>query len=232
MPRFNRRKKPEAAFRTYYKHSKRTIGTAYNIASKALTLASKVNRAMNVEYKHHDVYQAATATSALPTTVNNQLWLLNGIAQGDTATTRDGSSLKIVGINIKADLLTAATNGYAQVRVVLFRYKNPMGSTPAWGDLFVNNGNAFVHDFRNLDNIESFSLLYDRVHVINPPDAGGQSSKYFTINHSRPIKVRYSGAGSTASDISEDQIWMAIVSDRGANVPSFTVNARLRYVDN
>ena len=229
--RFNKRRKREYAPKTYYRHAKRSMGSAYNVASKALSLASKVNRALNVEYKDHNRYTTASATTSA-TWANTQLFLLNGVGQGDTSSTHDGDSYKIVGINNKCLLQGDPTNGYCNVRIMFFIYKNPQGGLPLQADLIDSSAGNAALEFRNLDNIGSYHILYDRVHNLNPTASDDTFTKYFTVNFDKEIKVRCSGTGTTYTSISENQVWCMVIGDRGANVPSFKINSRIRFVDN
>lgn len=202
-----------------------------SLAIKALKMAANVKKALNVEYKSHNRYTTATITNAA-TWANTQMFCLNEIAQGDSGITHDGDTYKIVGISNKLGLTCDVTNGYARVRVMFFRFKNPQGALPAQADLLDTTASNPPLEFRNLDNVRSYEILHDRVYEVNNLASDDQATQYHTINIDREFKVRCSGVTASYASISENSIWCMIVSDRGANQPTFQMNTRVRFVDN
>lgn len=214
--------------RTYKRkfYPRRRYKTKYmNTASKALKVAYRVKRMLNVEYKYSD-----TAISAvLPAYDLPSLTLLNGIAQGDGAQSRDGDSVKIVSVHGKLNIKNVAPT--SQLRIMIFVDWQTNKANPA-SDAFYEQtlSPTDIQAFRNLEYNKRFTTLYDK--VIRVYD--DSPNKNWVFNKKITIKPRYSGTGNSVTDIQTGSLFCLMISDQQAIGTPPAVNGffRIRYIDN
>lgn len=202
----------------FYKYYAKPIGQkAYQLAKYAI---SKINS----ESKYID-----STISETPSTAGG-LVLLNGCAQGDGSTSRDGDSIRLqsVAANLYMSMNASSTTHENIVRVMIFVDLQTNGSTPAVTDVLLT---ANVNSFRNLSYGSRFKVLYDQRFTM--VDADNYATKlvpklFFKIDYHQ----KFSSTGSTISDISAHPVFMLLVSNAASNLPTVAGRTRVRFLDN
>lgn len=134
-----------------------------------------------VELKESRPYDYSNGGSALSTTfqANNPSWfLLNGLTQGDTASTRDGDEVRSTSVHITGHIFSQDSAYYDKslvtdykVRIVIFNFKNPRGTTPtiigtqaagnAFCPLFKTSGATTIFPFTMYNTADNCYEHYD-----------------------------------------------------------------------
>lgn len=220
---------------------------AAKVASKALHIASKVARALNVEKKYLENIASGDFTSA------NQVILLNGVPQGDAEQTRDGDQIKMHEVYGHCRISNETTNAQ-NFRFILVQDKQADGTAPTVAEVLdLSNANP-TQAFNNMDNKFRFRILLDKKRVAgclsNPGTVGtsgwtqgptaGSSTGFINFEYYYKFKgkhqglhVRFSGTGATVSDIATNPIYLLIIADTAIGVGCvFESVSRVRYVDN
>lgn len=219
---------------------RKAANPAMQTASKALLLASKTAKLLNVEKKFHDVAEtAAVGESASPS-----IKILNAIPQGDTGESRDGDQAKLTDILIRADLQShQSASTPTRWRAMLFLDKQHDGTAPTVAELLQDASNDAYAQLSglNMDNKMRFRILKTWDGILEVPGVGSRQIKRIEFYHkfSDPkrkndngIRVRYSGTGSTISDISSNPIYFYMFQTQSTNQPTLVFYSRVRYVDN
>lgn len=218
-PRRNYRK------RTYARRPPQSQFQRYaGYASKALSLATKVAGLVNVEFKFID-----QVTTDNPGTSVFAGQLLNGLTQGDTASTREGRQIRMksVELMIRANLHASATRSTCRILLVLDKQAN--GSTMTAAQCLENTSVGNVDAMRNLDNRKRFVILMDKRFVLN----SDYPEKAMHVYKKLDIKTIYNSLNNgNVGDINSNALFVWTMSDETVNVPAITINSRLRWIDN
>ncbi len=223
-----------------FKSVRKAANPAMQTASRALALASQTAKLLNVEKKFHDVSE----TSAVGESASPRIILVNGIAQGDSGSTRDGDQCKITDLLIRADLQShqSATTP-TRWRAMLFLDKQADGTAPTVAELVQDASNDAYAQLSglNMDNKMRFRILKTWDGILEVPGVASRQVRRIEFFHkfSDPkskadhgIKVRYSGTGQTISDISSNPIYFYMWQTQSTNQPTLVYYNRVRYVDN
>lgn len=216
--------------RRYYK--KKPAYSYAKMAVKGYYLAKKVMGMVNVEYKHHDLSNNDVALTTVPTTAN--YILLNAPTVGDTAETRDGSSIRIkrmtVNITFKRNLLSTQETDLVRCMIVL--HKQPVGSFLNFSDLLdITTSPINIASGLNLYNKSKFRIMLDKTYHL---DKGAKSKAILEYNKPMSLKVEFaqgSGAG-TINDLVNWALYLIMWTDNGTSTPTVDYFTRIRYVDN
>ncbi len=198
--------------------------SAISIASKALTLAARTKKMLNVEYKLIDT---STTTAILS---GGNIVGLNYIGQGDTNITRTGNQIKIVSILFKyfIGINPAATN--TTVRIMLVIDKQTNAAQAAQSDLLEDStGQGAIVSPIQIDNKFRFNIIYNRVHQMS---ISGKQNTYSNRYIKKELKIRYNGSGSTVASVTSNNLLLFMWSDESSNTPTIESHIRLRFVDN
>ncbi len=106
--------------------------------------------------------------------------LLSGVIQGDTATTRDGRQILVKSIHIRGavslqSFAGSTLQGDAIVRVALIQDMQTNGSQFSAEDVFLSTSNV-EFSFRNLNFINRFKILKQRIFTLNLKAAAGDGA--------------------------------------------------------
>lgn len=211
--------------RGYRKRVFRRGRRSYGDARKALVIARGLKRIMNVEYKFFDNTVSQTAQATAPTIVQISL-----IDVGDTASSRDGDSIKVVGIYLNYMWSIDASATQTQVRIMLVQDKQTNGAVYVNSNLLldVTAVDNIISPY-NLDNKYRFRVLYDRVHHLAANGIESVSvKKYITLNQI----MRFGGVAGTIADIRSNSFSVMVMSTEATNTPLVNIITRIRYVDN
>lgn len=166
--------------------------------------------------------------------------LLNGIAQGDDNTNREGRQVTMTSVSVKGFLQPVdniTDPGYCRLIVVWDSATNG-GAAPAITDLLAAS-TSLSHN--NLNNRMRFKVLLDEQYAIGGTNntatqSFAQSPTVVTINRYLPLPkgcvTTFSGTGATSASIQSGAIWMFTIGSRAAGTGgAFSVATRVRFVD-
>ncbi len=211
---------------------RKAANPAMQTASRALAIASKVAKALNVEKKYHDVVVAGQFGD------NGQVTLLNGIAQGDTASTRDGDQVKALKLYWKGNIANDNTSNSYLFRFIIFQDRQADGTAPTITEVLQTaNPRAPL----NMDNKLRFKVLHDKFFMLQSKSAASNDLKalegYMDLSKiykkAQGMRSVYGGTGATTGDINSNSLWCLAISNNSTDTEATTnIYFRLRYVDN
>jgi hypothetical protein len=196
---------------------------ARKVYSDMVWVRRKLSR-LNVEVKYHGTSLSNQSVPAA--TGANGFYKLTDIAQGDTATTRDGNSIKTVSLHIRFHfhINAAATSTPVSIRVLIFRVKQVEGLTLDANDILFDPTD--YQSFRQLNSAKNYNIYTDTTFILteNRPSVKREFN-YQTRGH-----VKYHG--TVADSVAEGGLYMLFFDNTSANHPTYDLCTRLRYVDN
>ncbi len=226
MP-YRKRYKKRRRSRGAYANLSRTIGAAYPIAKKALFLAAKTKAMLNVEYKCIDnTFSNQAVDSATPIISE-----ITNVAQGDTATSRDGNQIKLTQVVI--NLLFTLRGVNTGMRYILVHDKQTNGAAFTMGDLLASTGvQQSLVSALNIDNKYRFRVLADKKFTLTDSGANKKVVKKIFIPNLN-IRMRFDGITNSITDITSSSLALVLLSeDTGAASPLMSAFIRVRFVDN
>lgn len=178
---------------------------------------------LNVEVKHVDVSDTQNAGST------GLLTLLSGIAQGDTNTTRDGNSVKLMGGRFTTVLTINASASTTYVRSIIFADTRNQAANPTIADVL---DTATPIGLPNLDTAPNrFLILYDRMDKMSIN--GDRTILYdWDLSKLANLHLSFGGTGATVASVQGLAIYSFIFSNESVNTPSHRSESRLFFVDN
>jgi hypothetical protein len=180
---------------------------------------------VNAEVKHADTTGTATVSTTPVIT------FLSGIAQGDTNTSRDGNSVKCVGLSGDVTLIQNASATVTRVRTIIFVDTRNQGATPTATDV-VDTG--AMSGLVNIDTEPNrFVILYDRFDCMTLASETRVLHWRYDLNEDmRNMHLVYSGSGATVASIKGPSVFMLQYSSEATNTPTYAVDSRLFFLDN
>jgi len=171
------------------------------------------------------------AAALIPLAVTGVVTLLNGVAQGTTATTRLGRRITMKSLLIKGEVLLAPTSaGTAPLRFLVVYDMQTNATAPAATDVLVVDQ---LNSPMNLSNSRRFKTLCD-IEIPCIGTGGPQSvsfTRYVKLNHAVEFNT---GSAGTVGDIQTGSVYM--LSYQGGNIittaPNANVYTRVRFTDN
>ncbi len=215
------------------RYRKRTVRPTYmgcgkmvmSDAQKALAIARGVKALLNVEYKSHTVTAAALAITDSASATNLTL-----LVQGDTDITRDGSQVKFTSLRFGFTLKSNASATRTNVRIMLVHDKQTNQAQATATQVLQDSTpiDAIISAY-NIDNVSRFNILYDKVFSLDPSYIPTLSR---VVHKKLNLKVRYDANAGDVTDLTQDSIFLIMVSDQVTNDPTISHQIRLRYLDN
>lgn len=217
------RKAKKKGWRRYAKmRYVKNTGTALSVANQALTVAQNVQKLLNVEKKLADLFISAASPGTTAT-----IGTMFTIAQGDTAYTRDGYSLKPISLDIEYTLACNATTAPrgAYCRLMIGQMKND--SDPTAITWFTG---AMPNQLKNLDIVPEAKILVNR---LIPIDVYDGKHGYIRLSDKQLRRIQYDDTDTTGTNYRNGQLFYYFQSNMAAgSEPQLNLCARLRYVDN
>lgn len=185
------------------------------------------------EKKYRDIGNDVAIETGATGTEN--VYTLNGVAQGTSASQRVGEVARFTKLQIRGKFYMIPTvtlsslGGLVKFDIVLDR--SPNGVLPTTQDIY---NQADPSGYINLANRDRFKILMSCEHAIQPYDADrsmGPVIVYFNKMRKISIPTVYSGSGSTISDIRTCGIFLVFRTDVASNALRVLFDARLRYID-
>ncbi len=220
---YNRRPMGSHLMRSYKSVSK--YATAKN-AGRALDLALKTAKLLNVEYKLHTVTVASTAVTDAGT-----ITPLSLLVQGDTDITRNGNQVKWTSYYLHYRWRIHASAANTAVRLMIVHDKQTNQAQFALADI-LQSAAAQLNIFSpyNIDNVSRFNVLYDRVHSL--VDVGDSAQVIRKLIKPLQLKIRYDANVGDVTDLTQDSLSLVLIGSEATNDPSITFFYRGRFIDN
>lgn len=158
-------------------------------------------------------------------------YLLNGIDQGTSATTRIGNKIKMATIELIMEIQASAV---CNLKIALIYDKQANGTTLISSDYLTAISGLFPPwCLRNLANKTRFVTLLNSSLTLMPQISGSVAEKSFTkyIKIPRGVACLYSGSGSTISSITSGALYLYVSSNLSASVPKFWGSTRVKFSD-
>lgn len=187
--------------------------------------------ASSTELKNIDVSLTTGSNIFVPASTAGVVTLLNGVAQGTTATTRLGRRITMRSLFIKGDVSMApTTTGAAPLRILIVYDMQTNATAPVATDVLTLDQ---INSPMNLSNSRRFKTLCD----IEIPCLGAQGpqavqwSRYIKLNHAVEFNT---GSAGTVGDIQTGSVYMLTYQNGGLLVanPTTLVYTRIRFSDN
>lgn len=187
------------------------------------------------ELKYNNLTNSLTAIS---TTAN--IYSLSAIGQGDDYNQRVGEELTAKYLNVKMRIRHFANANADVVRVIIFWDKQvngvgPVAFTSASAvDALLDDTNVgqVCYAQPNYRTKHRYTILYDKLHIMNPDSSGVNLTKAFKFNTNLGgAKQKFSDSGATyTSQVSRGLFLMVFGNDCDATT-SFQHNTRFWYTD-
>lgn len=196
--------------------------TARKLARAAFRKVKSLEKSKEV--KHHNTSGLLTLTSASTTYSVG----LNGIAQGNTSTTREGREIKLESLTINLQVHQAdSTTG--SIRVIICKDNANVQSTPAVTEWLNSVHVLSLHNNTSMD-VGRYRFLYDKVFDLNANGRSTITQKLF-IKGLGKTKYESGVATGTMEDIDRGQLWLVAFRLNGNATDHVAYRARLRYTD-
>jgi len=183
---------------------------------------------VNVEYKYIDtLFNANVMTNGI-----GSQSLLNGCATGNTAVTRTGQSTKMYRLSVNLIVHVGVTTP-VNCRALIFIDKAVNGATTAVGSVFQSavTGSDYTTACANVATVGSrIVFIHDETFSLNTAN-----DLQLPIKMVIPLNMhtKYNtGSAGTVADISENALYLCMMSNAGATQPDFTGSVRFEYTDN
>lgn len=213
-------------YRRVYRRRKRFVRrrrpiTYGQIGSKIWRDVRYLKSIINVERKYLDKTASTTYNSSGATTS------LVTMALGDTASTRDGQSIKCVYSLLTGYATINASATQTVVRIMLIYDSQPNAAAAAFAAFLTATD---VVSPILISNGARFRVLMDRRLSLS---INGDEIKHFKRYMKLNFHVKYNtGNNGDITDVTTGNYFIAIVSNEATNAPTVTWNHRLRFIDN
>lgn len=204
----------------------RRVGTRVdnymNFGRQAASDLNALRRFINTEVHYLDT--SATGTNITNGTV---FALLNGMATGDTSTTRTGQSIKMDRLDLRFSLNGNVTAVQMLVRVFVVLDKQSNGAI--FADTDVLQATNVIAPY-NVGNQNRFVIVYDDTFALS---TGGPLNIVQTVRLPTNQHVDYTTAGgATIANILTNSLYLLFLGDQAVNFPTINYYARLWFIDN
>lgn len=187
-------------------------------------------RSHPAELKYLDLAYGVQAAFTTPVVA-----LINGVATGDTAITREGRQCywKSLEIHGRLSLADASSTG-CRIDLYVIWDDSPGAAVPAYTDIFVESIAGSPH---NLNYRERFRTLAHKTWVMGPASdtatqtyMGSPSIHAVDIYKKFDLRSTFKGDTNTIGDISKGAMYLVTAGDTNAtNGGNFYITTRLRF---
>lgn len=206
------------------KYAKTGGAMALQKAGQALSVARSVYGLLNTEFKSKDVYDSGTSISSTAS-----FSLLNGMAKGDTISTRTARSILCKSLELNLTFIQHASATETLIRAIVFIDKSPEGTAPTVAQLLDASGYTHVAQ-RNLNYRKEFVILKDfRFHLSSNNQEVVTKQFYKKLNMHTIFDDSDAG---TIADIMNNALYIMWWSNEATNTPTFYMQSRVRFLDN
>lgn len=210
----------------YVKKAPGRMATYGAAASQLWKDVQSIKGLINTEWKLVE----ASATTAPQT--SGYFTLLNGIAQGDDYTQRQGRSVLLKSLEMKHYMNSNSGAVKEIIRCICFIDREPAGVAPTVAQVLdQTSGFANYVAFRNLNFRKRFKIIQDQTTCLNEgtSNEGVFKKWYFPLN----FHTIYGSTGNTISSINEGALYCLLISNYDSpNSPNVNMTFRVRFIDN
>lgn len=245
----------------------RNVKKVDSMQNKAITnLSNRIKKIGSaIELKILQNYQSSyNNPNTLLTTTWNYLnpvnYLLNGSIQGSSNVTRNGDKIRMTSMHVSGQIYQTSGGTVlginTPVRIVIFIYKRPRGTSPVITQsgstsgstaLFYNVGGGAPTTYQQYDvgvntsMYESYKILYDKVYKLKTDvgaltpstDAPTSVNPYINFNIKKKLNYTadYSRSNSgTYLDIEANAVYILFITDTNSGL-SLEMDSRIYYKD-
>jgi len=160
--------------------------------------------------------------------------LLNGMAQGTTASTRIGRRITMKSVELKGRISAGASGTVSTVRYALVLDKQANAAAPAFTDIY---DNSLPESLRNISNKARFQVVWDSgLMSLIGTSTGTTDASRKNVEFYKKIgfQTQYNaGTAGTVGDIQTNALYFVSIGDvvSGATAPVSVIQVRVRYDD-
>lgn len=218
--------------RKYRRYAKKS-----STRSIAVSALKRVSRIPKPEYK---VIYSNVASGDTYSGGAGLLTLLNGCAQGDGISSRDGRQIQMKSIQVRATFTSpVATTDPIIIRYVVFIDKSPRATAPTLSQVLDTSQGGPEETYRNLDYRKRFVILKDKVFIMDAHQGFDSAKAYFNRVHREIIKFKKlklntvfnSGSAGTIADIESGAIYLMLFGTSATYPVVADIMAVARFTD-
>ena len=209
--------------RTRMPKAKSEADIAWSLAKKAMRGVNAIRKLVNVEHKfvtQEDITPVASSTGSVT--------LLNGVARGDTAESRDGASIRFTRFLGNFQLKMSSSGYNTWTRVILFVYHENNASAKVLGNILqTSDTKAMLQE----DNESKFTVLKDRTFA---QTVTASQTAAWTWDVPLNFHSTYTVGASTgaATDLQTGALYLLVLSNEATNTPTLSLTCRSTFIDN
>lgn len=196
-----------------------------------LAKVSDVKRMISIDKENKYLVTAATQISSILDSSNPVLYLLNGLTQGDTDSTRDGDTVTYKRMRMR---LIIATSGSCVAHVQVIRVKKPRGVAPTLSNMFGSSTPNPITYPSNSDQTfnQHYEIVYDSERSLTSNYSAQVVQTLYDMDLGSDLKVDYSlGNAGTIADIDTNALYLVIRTD-ASNQGWVTLSKEFVFKDN
>ena len=161
---------------------------------------------------------------------------LNLVAQGTGENNRIGNKMTVRNVNIyglaNMDDQGTGAFGSGNLRVILFIDKQCNGASAAVLDILET---ATLTSFRNMDQLDRFTILKDKVFPVPCRAANAlhtdTGNRYWKMSKKCNVDIQYSSTTGVITEVKSNNIGLLYISDNAAVNAGNPANVRIKYTD-
>lgn len=205
------------------------FGDAWSLATRTARGLNEIRKLINVEQKYFDRAQSAVA----PTQAGTVSYLCN-MAQGDDVSQRDGDSIKLqrffLDLHISRNALSTANE---LVRVLVVRDLQNDGTAVTGADVIAQASSVHapicqVNVLNGPAYNKRFSVMFDEVVALQAND----TNHVLKLKSVHDCHVYYRGSTANQADAGNGSIYLLLLTDATATLPSVDFISRMEFTDN
>nr|WAE42640.1 MAG: capsid protein [Cressdnaviricota sp.] len=217
----------------------------FNMASKAIGIASGLRSLINAESKFFDVANPLNAPVYIEDWVNSSNIPLGNMVQGYTQSTRTGNTIKVKSLQVRLKITVPYLLNQippAEFRVVICLGHALSGASPLWTDMYQTYAGSSASSSpgtiqtRNIPKSKLYTILDDKfIRCVS------QNTSYqaYSVNFNYykkfgDLHLDFLDGGAAATSLM-NSLFMFVIQDNHVNAnagPQLFYNCRLRYYDN
>ena len=201
--------------------------TRNSITAQSVRVGGYAYPSRQGELKFLDVNSAIAVGGAAASTFGAGV-LLNGLANGNDASSRIGRKVTIKSLYLRwSQLFIAGAGGAGSIRVLIVYDKQANAAAPSITDILLAND---FHSPNNLSNRDRFVTICDV--LTDPISTSGDQSGCGAFKKSLNLETMFNtGSAGTVADITTGSIYMFIAQSGGitTTAPTFTYRSRIRF---
>jgi len=204
------------------------FGDAWSLAKRTAVGLNEIRKLINVEHKYVDTNTNST------TSVTGVVTYLNGIAQGDGISDRDGDSIRVLKFQIAGCVFrNHSSSANETVRVLVVRDLQNQGAIIVGTDVLETLGTStapyqFVDMLNGQFYNNRFTIVYDELFAINANDQNAP----FRFETSHPCHIAFRGTTGTVASAGAGAYFLVAISNTGSDTPFVDFSSRIIYTDN